>query len=195
MKTKSFHVILLLILCVLFQSNEVKAQKRTVVVRSRPARTTVVVKRIPRHRVVYVNRRIVRPVLRVLPTAAVLIVHGNARYHYHSGCYYIEAQDGYRAVAPPVGLVVATLPPHFTRVSVRSGSCFYFGGVFYEEVAGGFRTIESPVGVRVLNLPEDAEMVTVNKNRYYEFNGTLYKNVQTEDGIAYEVSGVINNEL
>lgn len=193
MKTKSFHVILLLILCMVLQNNEANAQRRTVIVSNRPTRTTVVVTRIPRHRVVYVNRRIVRPVLRVLPTAAILIAQANSKYYYHAGCYYIETPAGFRTVAPPPGLVVATLPPHFVRITARSGSFLYYGGVFYEEVSGGFRVIESPVGARIINLPEEAEMVTVNRNNYYEFNGTLYKKIQTEDGTVYEVSGIIND--
>jgi len=130
MKPKSlFYIILVLIFCTVSGNNDVEAQRRTVVVHRRPSRT-VVVTRIPRHRIVYVNRRIVRPAIRVLSPAAIAITYGRTKYFYDSGYYYILEKDGYRIVAPPAGMVVTALPSHYVRVKANSISCLLPGWYF-----------------------------------------------------------------
>jgi len=126
--------------CTVSGNNDVEAQRRTVVVHRRPSRT-VVVTRIPRHRIVYVNRRIVRPAIRVLSPAAIAITYGRTKYFYDSGYYYILEKDGYRIVAPPAGMVVTALPSHYVRVKANSISCLYLDGIFYEKYLRGIESL------------------------------------------------------
>jgi hypothetical protein len=189
MKTKSLYIVLIIGILLTSMNIAVEAQRRVIVVK-RPSRT-VVVTRVPRSRVVYVNHRVIRPpvVVRTPPAESVAVVYGRTRYFYHAGFYYAMRPEGYVVVPPPAGIVITVLPPRCVRVIIRSGTFFYIGGVFYTQVTEGYKVVDPPAGAQVEELPEDAEKVNVEGKIFYEHNGTLYKKVETENGFAYEVSG------
>lgn len=58
----------------------------------------------------------------------------NTPYAYYGGVYYQPAATGYVVVAPPVGVIVPTLPPGSTAVVVNGVSCFQFEGSYYQPV-------------------------------------------------------------
>jgi hypothetical protein len=79
------------------------------------------------------------------PTAAVTVAYGGSSYYYADGAYYTRVMSGgsvvYQVVAPPAGIVIATLPAgcHSTRVgAVTYSQC---GTTYYERVGGGYRVV------------------------------------------------------
>jgi hypothetical protein len=192
MNTKWFNVVLIVAVLLASVNIATHAQRRVVV---RKPGKTVVVTRVPRSKVVYVNRREAprHVVVRTLPSECVTIVHRNRNYYYHGGRYYENRPEGYVVVPPPAGIVITTAPPRMTRVVVRTGIFFYLSGVFYKEAPGGYKTVTPPEGAQVEELPEDAEKVNIDGKIFYDDNGTLYKKVETENGYAYEVSGNVED--
>lgn len=195
MKTKILYRSLIFAVLVTTTGFEGYSQRRVVV--TQPSRT-VVVTRVPRSRVVYVNPRPVPPprpvVIRTMPPTAVVVVHGRYRYHYCDGFYYAARPEGYVIVRPPAGIVITVLPVNSIRITVAAGGVFFYnGGIFYRESEGGYKTVTPPAGARVPGLPENAEKVNVEGKIFYEDNGTLYQKVETETGFAYEVSGNVED--
>ncbi len=191
MKKTNLKLILFLLFIALFATVETQAQRRVVV--RRPSKT-VVVTRVPRSRVVYVNRPAPyrrNVVVRALAPARLRLVHRGVTLYYHAGIYYRTHANGYVVVVPPPGFVIPVLPVNYARVALTWGTFFYFNGVFYQEVDDGYKVVKAPEGAIIKTLPEDASKVTIDGKIFYEHNGTLYKKVETEDGFAYEVSGEI----
>lgn len=192
MKRKASYMFIAVIIGLFFASSQSEAQRRVVV---RHPSKMVVVKKVPRNHVVYVNRRTVvrQPVLTRIPAPAVRIVHRNVHYHYFGGSFYVSHAGGFVIVAPPSGIVIATLPAHFIRLTVRAHAYYYASGIFYKKTDNGYETVEPPVGAMVEYLPDVAEKVLVDDKVYYEVHDTLYQKVETADGFVYEVTGMVES--
>src|SRR5579872_6443398 len=69
--------------------------------------------------------------LTALAADAIYFDFGGRRYWYDDGCYYVPANGGYSVVPPPIGAVVASIPPGYETPVVDGATYYYFGGVFY----------------------------------------------------------------
>jgi hypothetical protein len=194
MKTKFACKLLSTILFLSSICISAKAQRRVVV--TKPSQT-VVVTRVPRSRVMYINPRVITPprpvVVRTIPTTSVTIAYGHSRYYYYGGVYYVQRPEGYVVINPPVGVIITVPPAGFVRVTAYSCPYLYFEGIFYKEVPEGYKIVTPPVGAQIPKIPEGAEKVSIEGKIFYEYHGTLYKKVETETGFAYEVSGNVEN--
>ncbi len=73
------------------------------------------------------------------------VVYGGTTYAYAGGAYYTQGPSGYVVAAPPVGVIVPTLPPGATATIVNGQTFFLFNGLYYQPVlvngATAFRTV------------------------------------------------------
>lgn len=82
--------------------------------------------------------------LRGLPPGHARVHIGKRSYYVHRGHYYVRHSSGFVLVAPPVGVVVATLP--VGAISLRIGGVGYFlaGGVYYRHASRGYVVVTAP---------------------------------------------------
>ena len=168
-------------------SQETRHSKKTrkVVITTRPGR-------IQRARVVY-RRPTTRVVaVRRLPKNTVVIPYNGLRYHYANGHYYRYYGGSYIVVAPHIGLRVRALPIGFMTIYLGPTRYFYFDGIYYSPADNQYRVVEPEIGMIVSVLPVDYEKVAIDGQTYYEYNNVLYKKVNTDNGKAYEVVGIID---
>jgi len=98
-------------------------------------------------------------------------------------------------VYPRPGVVVAALPAYYSMY-YRGGVPYYYSdGIYYvkEEKNDSYKVVQPPVGTLVPVLPEEAKQNVLDGRVYYEFQNVIYKEVQTEEGLKYEVVGYTNN--
>ena len=112
------------------------------------------------------------------------------QYRYDGGVFYQPYNNGYQAVAPPVGVVVPGLPPDNTPVPVGEDTYYYFGGVFYLPVQNGYQVVPAPAGAIVYNLPEGCTQVNAGGQTYLQYNGDYYLPVEIDGQPAYEVVNI-----
>ena len=86
----------------------------------------------------------------VLPKAHKTIIVRKQRYHVHNGIFYRAAGNGYRVVATPIGLNVATLPVGFVTINLNGGRYYRHGNTYYRAAKRGFVVVARPKGVRVV---------------------------------------------
>ena len=79
------------------------------------------------------------------PKAAVTVAYGGSSYYYAEGAYYTRVVSGgavaYQVVAPPAGIVIATLPVGCKSVRVGNVAYSQCGTTYYERVGGGYRVV------------------------------------------------------
>lgn len=68
------------------------------------------------------------------------------QYYVHGDRYYRHSDRGYLRCAPPVGVVVASIPVGAVRLNI--GSTFYYAhdDVYYRPVNQGFLVVDTPLG-------------------------------------------------
>lgn len=92
-------------------------QPQTRYVRPQHGPQRVVTRHVSRPTVVLRTRPMWRPHLfghhymRVMPSTAVVFSVGPTRYYQYGGEYYMQMNNGYQLVAPPIGAWLAQLPP------------------------------------------------------------------------------------
>jgi hypothetical protein len=79
------------------------------------------------------------------PRAAVTITFGGSSYWYDGGVYYTRViangATSYQVVAPPAGIVIATLPAGCSSVRVGGVAYSKCGPTHYQRVANGYRVV------------------------------------------------------
>jgi hypothetical protein len=79
------------------------------------------------------------------PRAAVTVAYGGSSYWYEGGAYYTRVISGgapvYQVVAPPAGIVIATLPVGCRSVRVGGVAYSQCGPTHYQRVANGYRVV------------------------------------------------------
>jgi len=114
----------------------------------------------------------------------VSILFNNQNYFYDDDGNYYQQQDGdYMVVQPPVGAIVAALPPGVATVVAGPTTYYYLDGVFYVAQDNSFAVVNPPAGIVVPDLPSGANQVVVNGNVYYQFNGFNYQ-PSIRDGVT-----------
>jgi len=99
------------------------------------------------------------------------------------GNYYLQVEGDYVDVQPPVGAVVAALPPGVETISVGPTTYYYLDGIFYVAQDDSFAVVNPPSGIVVPDLPSGANQVVVAGNVYYQFNGFNYV-PSIQDGVT-----------
>ena len=109
--------------------------------------------------------------------------------YYDQGVYYEKTSDGYKAIPPPQGAQVSSLPEGYTSVSVGSKQYGYYQGDFYVEGADGkYVVTAAPVGAIVPYIPDAATENTSDGKTTYEYNGVAYEAVSLNGDTSYVVS-------
>ena len=91
-----------------------------------------------------------------------------------------------RAMPPPKGAVIPSVPESSTTVYGAGKSYAYSNGVFYETADQGYKIVQPPVGVLVTSIPNGAATVTVNGAKYLEFGGTWYRPFYSGSDVVYQ---------
>ncbi|WP_230981518.1 DUF6515 family protein [Echinicola salinicaeni] len=130
-----------------------------------------------------------------LAATAIVISIENQRYHYDNGVYYVQSNNGYTVVEPPVGATVQTLPKETTTVVVNeTTNNYYYGGTYYEKTDEGYTVVPPTAGTIVENLPEGAEEVKIGHQTYVQYGETYYQPIQLDGKNMYEVVQVEEEE-
>jgi hypothetical protein len=85
-------------------------------------------------------------VVRELPKGAVTVAYAGIAYRFHEGVWFEPHGQGFMVVAPPIGLIVSTLPK-FSTVLARHGATFLYGNdTFYlpRPDVGGYEVVNDP---------------------------------------------------
>jgi hypothetical protein len=99
----------------------------------------------------------------------------NVDYFYDDdGNYYLQEGGDYVDVQPPVGGLVAELPPGAETVGGGPTPYYYLDGIFYLPQGDAFVVVNPPPGIVVPDLPSGANQIVVNGNAYYQFGGFNY---------------------
>lgn len=109
-------------------------------------------------------------------------------YYYNDGDYFIYNGGRYLLVAPPVSLVVNSLPEEKQQIGP---DLFFCKGIFYRKTGADYNVIKEPRGAIVYNLPHDLDAVKVGDKAYYNYLGVLYEKVLVEGEQAFEVVGIL----
>ncbi|QGY44625.1 hypothetical protein GM418_13415 [Maribellus comscasis] len=96
---------------------------------------------------------------------------------------------------PLPGVVVTTLPVHYTVCYAGVNPYYYSDGIYYvkEAKTDAYKVVRPPVGTIVPALPEDAKQNVLDGKVYFEFQTVIYKEIETEEGVRFEVVGYSEN--
>lgn len=123
-----------------------------------------------------------------LTADAIMLSYSGVDYWYDNGVYYQPYNNGYTAVAPPIGAVVGYLPAGYETVTAADGNYYYYyGGVFYISQGGSFLVVQAPLGAIVSEIPEGAAQQVINGETYMLYNNTYFQPVSMNGQDAYEV--------
>lgn len=122
-----------------------------------------------------------------LAADAIAISFNNQRYFYDDGCYYQQENGGFDVVMPPVGTLVAALPPGYETPVVDGVNYFYFGGVFYIYTGQGYQVVVAPPGAVISQLPTGAVDQQIGDEDILVYNNTYYEPISQDGQDAYEV--------
>jgi hypothetical protein len=85
-------------------------------------------------------------VVRDLPRGTVTVNYAGVAYRYHDGVWFEPRGPAFLVVAPPIGLVVPTLPTFATRLSAAGESYLYANETYYRSRPdlGGYEVVNAP---------------------------------------------------
>lgn len=108
--------------------------------------------------------------------------------YYDQGVYYEKTSDGYKAIPPPQGAQISSLPDGYTAVTANNVQYSYYQGDFYVEQDGKYVVTQAPVGATVPYIPDSATETTSGSDTFYEYNGVQYQAVSLNGDTSYIVS-------
>jgi hypothetical protein len=135
-------------------------------------------------------------VVRRLPRLAVTLSLGGLFFYYADGLYYRHYNNTYIVTAPPVGLIVTTLPVGYTVFVLGGRTYYYYADVYYvwDTRRSGYRVVEAPLdystyqpGEIVDTLPDGARSVTIDGVQYYRYADVYFMQAIQGDRIVYIV--------
>jgi hypothetical protein len=85
-------------------------------------------------------------VVRDLPRGTVTVNYAGVAYRYHDGVWFEPRGPAFLVVAPPIGLIVPTLPTFATRLSAAGESYLYANDIYYRSrpELGGYEVVNAP---------------------------------------------------
>lgn len=130
-----------------------------------------------------VGDRVERP-----PEGSIVVKVGRTQYHYVAGRFYLQQEEKFEIVPPPLGAVIPTRPTASSTVRAGKKRYFYQGGYFYEKAGrAGYRVVAPPVGAVVPYLPKGFTPKVIYGDRYYTFAGAIYNPVTVNGKRYYQV--------
>ena len=126
----------------------------------------------------------------MLDANAFMFSIASQQYYYDYGVYYIPSNNGYIAVAPPLGAVVNYLPDGYITIQVGDTYYYYYGGAFYIAFGSSFRVVQAPIGAVVYEIPEGATEQVINGVTYLYYNNTYFLPISQNGQDAYEVAEI-----
>jgi hypothetical protein len=72
--------------------------------------------------------------LNVLPVGYIQFFIGQDPYYYNQGVYYVEDNEGYEVVEPPLNAIVTTLPEESEKVEIDGQTYYECYGTIYQIV-------------------------------------------------------------
>ena len=85
--------------------------------------------------------------LSFVPEGAFIVGVGEAKYYYYDGLYYSRMGGEYILIAPPIGAVVAAIPPEYQPVVINGVTYYVDNGVYYVYTRYGYQVVPQPVTV------------------------------------------------
>lgn len=86
-------------------------------------------------------------ILENVPSTAVPVMVGGARYYYQNSVFLAEVYDGsaivYQVVPAPLGAVVTMLPTGCMPQLYNGNSFYICGSTYYQQVAGGYQVVRT----------------------------------------------------
>lgn len=80
-----------------------------------------------------------------LPAGHISVLHGNNRFYYHAGVWFRPQGTRYIVAAPPIGVVVPSLPPDYSTVWIDSKPYYYANGQYYASAPdSGYTIVQAP---------------------------------------------------
>lgn len=136
-----------------------------------------------------------RPVMRVIPRAAIHVRHRGVGYHVHHGVYYRPVAGGYVVVRPPYGFRLRRLPMGYRYIHIGLHPYYYYGGVYYIEIDNQYEVVEAPDNSVRKQLPSEYKKVVVDNNVYYLNKGSYYEKQIAENGdeLFYNIGTTLEN--
>ncbi len=80
-----------------------------------------------------------------VPENAFIVDARGGRYYYYDGLYYNRMGAEYVLIDPPIGAVVATIPPDYVPVVVNGVMYYTDRGIFYVRTRYGYQVVPRPV--------------------------------------------------
>lgn len=99
----------------------------------------------------------------------------------------------YVAASSLYGLRVASIPNSRYMFYYNDGIYYLAEGVIYSETdEGDYEIVMPEVGMIIPQLPEvNVNEIVINNKIYFEFDNMIYKQIPTQDGLMYEVIGIL----
>jgi hypothetical protein len=112
-------------------------------------------------------------------------------YWYDEGVFYLKSEEGYTAVAGPIGAVVSKIPSGFETVKLDEGTVnYYYGGTFYKKDPKGYKVVAPTAGAVVENLPDGGEEVEMGDVKFVKLGEIYFQPIQQNGKNAYEIVSV-----
>ncbi|MCB2184894.1 MAG: SH3 domain-containing protein [Deltaproteobacteria bacterium] len=103
-----------------------------------------------------------------------------SRYYYYGGHFYRPRGTGFFLVAPPIGLIIGTLPWGYSTVFIGGVTYYSYMGVYYRPAPMGYVVVTPPAVVEApppetLGVPEPGTVVVVVSNGLNVRQGPSYQ--------------------
>lgn len=153
----------------------------------------IMVKKVPRTKVVYKTPHRKIKTIRTVPKSAIVIRHKGTKIYFANNHYYRLNGGRYIPTIPSIGFRISTLPMGYRLINFNHHRYYIFNGVFYVKTNDEYEVVNPEIGTIIYELPEDYEKVTIDGEGFYEYNNILYEKIQIDGTRAYEVVGLIEN--
>lgn len=100
--------------------------------------------------------------------------------------FYLSASSLY-------GLHVASIPDSRYMFYYNDGIFYLADGIIYSESdEGGYEIVKPEIGMIIPELPEvNVNTIEIDNKIYFEFDNMIYKQIPTQEGLMYEVIGIL----
>ena len=82
--------------------------------------------------------------LTFVPDDAFVVRTREARYYYYDGLYYTKIGGDFVLVTPPIGAVVAAIPPEYRPIVINGITYYVDNGTYYIYTRYGYQVVQQP---------------------------------------------------
>ena len=134
-------------------------------------------------------------VLNSIPRKTKSFKLNDTEYFCHQGNFFIEKDEKYILVEPPIGLKVKNLCEGYERI-IRGGAVVYYvnGNFYYQKPKSkGFTIVHGPIGAQVSEIPKNSVKATIKGQEYFIYFNTIFKATPTRTRDLYTLTGYIES--